>query len=656
MSKLPEIFLIREQFITSNQNFVPSLNKNLYILTKDLDVTTRTLNVLATENIKYVGDLVQHTEKSLSELPNMGSKSIDELVRALSELSLYLGMNVINWPPEELKESKNENEGLHNVKLLLNFDQLNFLTKNLRDIDLPTRACNALLNYGFHTMSDLLYTTGKELKRSPNFGNASLVAIEKLLNKYNLKFTDTLEPWDKDISSKIRIFIDNEIQKKKHEVIQSQDKFLEDELKRVCTEAFSISVRRTDSSNNRLLEVFVSRYGLDNSPPKTLELIGQKFNITRERIRQIQKKAEQLIKKSDLPLPLLVKYFNLVKKEIPCTENYINDYIKKINLSNFDFKVSSLIAVAKLFSIPYPKFKIILKNQIEILSNIEDEISIDPIISIINKNISSSGVSNINYIKNRHEFYLNNLSENIIKTLIKNFNNFIWLDKEKNWFTFFSKRNRLVNLILKLATNSPQIKLDVLYSAITKNYRLDKDLKIPKELFLNFCKHVFEIDYILETETIIFKSLFSKISSTQGRMGQNLSEKEKILISVFRDYGPILSWEDMYELLNKHGIGNAHIGQFTQFSPLIQRIDHAMYVLTGSNFKNNKIEVKTVKIELTTNSFPLSNSDYVKNNNAYVEIYKNRKYLETLLYPRPLRLINNVFGINYDGKFYPVVK
>lgn len=657
MSKLPEIFLIREQFITSNQNFVPSLNKNLYILTKDLDVTTRTLNVLATENIKYVGDLVQHTEKSLSELPNMGSKSIDELVRALSELSLYLGMNVINWPPEELKESKNENEGLHNVKLLLNFDQLNFLTKNLRDIDLPTRACNALLNYGFHTMSDLLYTTGKELKRSPNFGNASLVAIEKLLNKYNLKFTDTLEPWDKDISSKIRIFIDNEIQKKKHEVIQSQDKFLEDELKRVCTEAFSISVRRTDSSNNRLLEVFVSRYGLDNSPPKTLELIGQKFNITRERIRQIQKKAEQLIKKSDLPLPLLVKYFNLVKKEIPCTENYINDYIKKINLSNFDFKVSSLIAVAKLFSIPYPKFKIILKNQIEILSNIEDEISIDPIISIINKNISSSGVSNINYIKNRHEFYLNNLSENIIKTLIKNFNNFIWLDKEKNWFTFFSKRNRLVNLILKLATNSPQIKLDVLYSAITKNYRLDKDLKIPKELFLNFCKHVFEIDYILETETIIFKSLFSKISSTQGRMGQNLSEKEKILTSVFRDYGPILSWEDMYELLNKHGIGNAHIGQFTQFSPLIQRIDHAMYVLTGSNFKNNKIEVKTVKIELTTNSFPLSNSDYVKNNNAYVEIYKNRKYLETLLYPRPLRLINNnVFGINYDGKFYPVVK
>ena len=657
MSKLPEIFLIREQFITSNQNFVPSLNKNLYILTKDLDVTTRTLNVLATENIKYVGDLVQHTEKSLSELPNMGSKSIDELVRALSELSLYLGMNVINWPPEELKESKNENEGLHNVKLLLNFDQLNFLTKNLRDIDLPTRACNALLNYGFHTMSDLLYTTGKELKRSPNFGNASLVAIEKLLNKYNLKFTDTLEPWDKDISSKIRIFIDNEIQKKKHEVIQSQDKFLEDELKRVCTEAFSISVRRTDSSNNRLLEVFVSRYGLDNSPPKTLELIGQKFNITRERIRQIQKKAEQLIKKSDLPLPLLVKYFNLVKKEIPCTENYINDYIKKINLSNFDFKVSSLIAVAKLFSIPYPKFKIILKNQIEILSNIEDEISIDPIISIINKNISSSGVSNINYIKNRHEFYLNNLSENIIKTLIKNFNNFIWLDKEKNWFTFFSKRNRLVNLILKLATNSPQIKLDVLYSAITKNYRLDKDLKIPKELFLNFCKHVFEIDYILETETIIFKSLFSKISSTQGRMGQNLSEKEKILISVFRDYGPILSWEDMYELLNKHGIGNAHIGQFTQFSPLIQRVDHAMYVLTGSNFKNNKIEVKTVKIELTTNSFPLSNSDYVKNNNAYVEIYKNRKYLETLLYPRPLRLINNnVFGINYDGKFYPIVK
>lgn len=471
-----------------------------------------------------------------------------------------------------------------------------------------------------------------------------------------MELTNSLEPWSDEILKNIRNTIDSEIIRKKNEISKSEDKYLEDELKRVCTDIFSKSLRRTDLSNNRLLEIFMSRYGLDNSPPKTLELIGQKFNITRERVRQLQKQAEKLIKKSDVFLPLLVKFFLILKEQIPCTENHINKLFQKLGFSNFYFKIFSLFQVSKLFSISYPKVKIINKNGVDILCDYEKKISLDPILLIINKNISTSGVSSIDSIKNRHQFYLNNLSENIITTLIKNFKNFVWLDEEKNWFTFFSKRNRLVNLIIKLATHSSEIKLDALYLAVNKNYRLKKDLKLPKEQFLNFCKHAFDVEYVQDTKTIIFKSLISKISSTQGRMGQHLSEKEKILISVFKNYGPILLWEDMFELLNRHGVGSAHISQFTQFSPLIERIDHATYALTGSDFKNTKSEVKTIKIELTTNSFPISDCEYVKNNQAYVEIYKNRKYLKTLLYARPLRIIeDNIFGINYDGKIYPIV-
>ena len=33
------------------------------------------------------------------------------------------------------------------------------------------------------------------------------------------------------------------------------------------------------------------RYGLDDGSPKTLEQVGQEFNVTRERIRQIEAKA-----------------------------------------------------------------------------------------------------------------------------------------------------------------------------------------------------------------------------------------------------------------------------------------------------------------------------------------------------------------------------
>ena len=39
------------------------------------------------------------------------------------------------------------------------------------------------------------------------------------------------------------------------------------------------------------IKVLTLRYGLDNTEPKTLEEVGAIFHVTRERIRQIQKKA-----------------------------------------------------------------------------------------------------------------------------------------------------------------------------------------------------------------------------------------------------------------------------------------------------------------------------------------------------------------------------
>lgn len=51
----------------------------------------------------------------------------------------------------------------------------------------------------------------------------------------------------------------------------------------------------------RAYEVIVNRFGLtDDAQRKTLEAIGQKYGITRERVRQIENSALALIRKSDL--------------------------------------------------------------------------------------------------------------------------------------------------------------------------------------------------------------------------------------------------------------------------------------------------------------------------------------------------------------------
>ncbi len=49
--------------------------------------------------------------------------------------------------------------------------------------------------------------------------------------------------------------------------------------------------------NDKEKDVIVQRFGLDNSPKRTLESIGQKFSITRERVRQIENVALHKLKR-----------------------------------------------------------------------------------------------------------------------------------------------------------------------------------------------------------------------------------------------------------------------------------------------------------------------------------------------------------------------
>ncbi len=63
----------------------------------DLELTVRSANCLKSENIMYIGDLVQYTEQELLKTPNLGRKSLTEIKAALGTRSLSLGAKVDGW-------------------------------------------------------------------------------------------------------------------------------------------------------------------------------------------------------------------------------------------------------------------------------------------------------------------------------------------------------------------------------------------------------------------------------------------------------------------------------------------------------------------------------------------------------------------------------
>ena len=82
----------------------PVFNKNLLRKVDELELSVRSANCLKNDNIIYIGDLVQKTEQEMLRTPNFGRKSLNEIKEVLAHMGLHLGMEIPDWPPENIEE------------------------------------------------------------------------------------------------------------------------------------------------------------------------------------------------------------------------------------------------------------------------------------------------------------------------------------------------------------------------------------------------------------------------------------------------------------------------------------------------------------------------------------------------------------------------
>ena len=90
----------REGAADDGLEFNPLLLKKV----DELELSVRSANCLKNDNIVYIGDLIQKTEAEMLRTPNFGRKSLNEIKEVLSGMGLHLGMDVEEWPPENIED------------------------------------------------------------------------------------------------------------------------------------------------------------------------------------------------------------------------------------------------------------------------------------------------------------------------------------------------------------------------------------------------------------------------------------------------------------------------------------------------------------------------------------------------------------------------
>ncbi len=90
----------KEEDSLSELDFNPALLRKI----DEEELSVRSANCLKNDNIVYIGDLIQKTEAEMLRTPNFGRKSLNEIKEVLAAMGLHLGMEVVNWPPENIEE------------------------------------------------------------------------------------------------------------------------------------------------------------------------------------------------------------------------------------------------------------------------------------------------------------------------------------------------------------------------------------------------------------------------------------------------------------------------------------------------------------------------------------------------------------------------
>ncbi|MFQ5772512.1 MAG: RNA polymerase sigma factor RpoD/SigA [bacterium] len=232
------------------------------------------LDKITKANLRFVVSVAkqyQHQGLSLGDLINEGNLG---LIKAAYRFDVSRGFKFISYAVWWIRQAI-----------------LQALAEQSRVVRLPLNRVGAL-----HKISKTFSTLEQEFEREPS---ASEIAAE--LEISSLEVTDTLTMLGKQISLDAPLNQDAEsrlLDVLENDELPAPDTFLMDESLKIEIEKILADLTLREA------EVIKLYFGLEQELPLTLEEIGERFNLTRERVRQIKEKAIKRLRHSSRSQPL----------------------------------------------------------------------------------------------------------------------------------------------------------------------------------------------------------------------------------------------------------------------------------------------------------------------------------------------------------------
>jgi hypothetical protein len=516
---------------------------------KSFSLSVRLQGCFQHAGIVTVRNLVETSEPKLLGILNFGRKCRDEVRDFLAELSLQTQMNfTLGMTADSLSMIPDSGE--------LRVVYLHPL-RSVGSLALSRSTTHIFSRLGLRFIAELMEVSTKELET--HFNGDQLEDINNALHDLNLCFGLHVPEWQRnDLADLASVF---------REELQPYEDVKERPLDLGLISLLDgIADLRTRQITLRVL-------GWDGRGGGTLEQVGQEFNLTRERIRQIVAKVPlRNGQKREQVRRLVREALRLAGSMVPCRAESLEEAILEAGVTAQTFRLEGLVKAADLLSLS-PGFSIVRYDEERVVVAIDDQEMVSVVLEEARRRISHFGLTSVGYVRDALGAKGRLLTTEQVRQLVVLLPGFVWLDSEKQWFWSESvPRNSLLTRLRKVLAVAREISVASARVSILRDDRM-RQIELPEEVLRELCRNLPEVCTV-RGEFICADRLLQEKTE--------LSEVEQVFVGVFRKHGGVLERACLRQECCRMSRVNPHtFDRYLANSPILCTHDNSLYGLVG---------------------------------------------------------------------------
>ena len=361
---------------------------------------------------------------------------------------------------------------------------------------------------------------------------------------------------------------------------------LERELERIAglpiERALSEYLSALSGVTGARLDGLAARLGIAGEPPITLQKAGDQMGVTRERVRQIQKRASNRRPSHPVFMPALDEALELARENAPVGRADLQQLLLDSRLTDVEFSPESLLAAAELCSRDVPELSLLRSGDRSLLAMDANPRIAREVYVVARRQSDASGASNVEDLAAELARSEAMIEPADAREILKLQRGIEFLDDDWFWRADSSPtRNRLRNVTRRMLAVASPIGVAQLRDGLKRAYKFRDTgtrrawpLVVPPRSVLVRCYDAhpeFEID---EKEQV------SSVELLDYR--EELAATERLIVDVLRSSPAcLLDRASLVKGCLDRGANLNTISVYTTYSPIVEHVAVDVWSLRG---------------------------------------------------------------------------